>query len=317
MTKYIDVKRLEFMVTYECNSHCKHCLLGEEKRGLKPKSISSELAVRIVKEVTRDYSPSSLMTFGGEPLLFPEVVCSIHQAAKEQGIGSREIITNAGYPRSESEFKKVANRLAESGVTRADVSVDSFHQEYIPVSIVEHNTRSLVDAGIPVFWNPAWVGSMTEKNPWNERTWTILNQLAHLPVPPVTELSGNSIQPEGNALKWLSEFLPSKIPNPEGRCEDVPYTSRLDKITGISVEPDGSVLVCKEFVIGNAQQEDLGEILKRYDPYQVPEMKAILERGIDGLAEFALERGIEVRTGEYYSICDKCVDTRRKLKKLK
>ena len=171
MTNYIDVKRLEFMVTYECNSHCKHCMLGEEKRGLKPHSINSELATRIVKEVTRDYSPTSIMTFGREPLLFPEVVCAIHQAAKEEGISIREIITNAGYPRSETEFKKVAKRLAESGITHATVSVDSFHQEYIPVSIVEHNVQSLVDAGIAVFWNPSWVASMTDKNPWNDRTW--------------------------------------------------------------------------------------------------------------------------------------------------
>lgn len=316
MTKYIDVKRLEFMVTYKCNSHCKHCLLGEEKRGLKPQSISSKLATRIVKEVTSDHSPISIMTFGGEPLLFPEVVCPIHQAAKEQGISRREIITNAGYPRSETEFRKLAVRLAESGVTYAAVSVDSFHQEYIPIEIVEHNVRSLVYAGISVSWNPAWVGSITEKNPWNERTWAILDQLAHLPVPPVTKLNGNTIQPEGNALNWLSEFLPPRIPDPEGRCEDVPYTSRLDQITGISIEPDGDVSVCKEISIGNANQNNVAYILQDYDPYETAEMEAILLGGTSGLTKFAREKGIEPGPEGYYSICHKCVDIRRKLLKI-
>ena len=317
MTNYIDVKRLEFMVTYECNSHCKHCMLGEEKRGLKPHSINSELATRIVKEVTRDYSPTSIMTFGGEPLLFPEVVCAIHHAAKEQGIGIREIITNAGYPRSETEFKKVAKRLAESGITHATVSVDSFHQEYIPVSTVEHNVQSLVDAGISVFWNPSWVGSMTDKNPWNDRTWAILDQLSYLPVLPVTESNGNTIEPKGNALNYLSEYLLPRIPNPEGRCEDVPYSSRLDQITSISVEPNGDISVCLEIFIGNANQNKVTDILQGYDPYKTAELEAILLGGLSGLTEFARSKGVEPDPEGYYSICHKCVDIRRKLLSVK
>ena len=317
MTNYIDVKRLEFMVTYECNSHCKHCMLGEEKRGLKPHSINSELATRIVKEVTRDYSPTSIMTFGREPLLFPEVVCAIHQAAKEEGISIREIITNAGYPRSETEFKKVAKRLAESGITHATVSVDSFHQEYIPVSIVEHNVQSLVDAGIAVFWNPSWVGSMTDKNPWNDRTWAILNQLSYLPVPPATESNGNTIEPKGNALNYLAEYLPPRIPDPEGRCEDVSYSSRKDHETNISVEPDGDISVCPEISIGNANRSNVADLLRDYDPYEIAEIKAILLGGMSGLTKFARSKGIELDPGGYYSICHKCLDIKRKLSHIK
>ncbi len=315
MTNCIDVQRIEYMVTYECNSFCKHCMLGDEKRGLKPKSISSDLATRIIREITREYSPTSVMTFGGEPLLFPEVVCAIHRTAKEQGIPWREIITNAGYPRSETEFREVANRLGEAGVTRADVSVDVFHQEYIPVKVVERNVQSLVDAGIPVFWNPAWVGSMTDENTWNERTREVLKQLAHLPVPPVTAYNGNAIEPKGNALKWLSEYMPSKIPNPEGRCEDVPYTSRMDQLNGISIEPDGNVSVCNELFIGNAARDNVADIVKGYDPYKIEAIRAILRGGVAGLASFAREKGVEPEPGGYYSICDECIDLRRKLKK--
>jgi hypothetical protein len=292
-------------------------MLGEEKRGLKPHSISSKLAARIVKEVTRDYSPASIMTFGGEPLLFPEVVCAIHQAAKEEGISTREIITNAGYPHSETEFKKVAKRLAESGVTHATVSVDSYHQEYIPVSIVEHNVQSLVDAGISVFWNPSWVGSMADKNPWNGRTWAILDQLSYLPVPPVNESNGNTIEPKGNALNYLSEYLPPRIPNPEGHCEEVPYSSRLDQITSISVEPNGDISVCLEIFIGNANQNKVTYILQGYDPYETTELETIILGGLSGLTEFARSKGVEPDPGGYYSICHKCVDIRRKLSSIK
>lgn len=34
------------------------------------------------------------MTFGGEPLLYPEVVCKIHEAGKKMNIPKREIIAS-------------------------------------------------------------------------------------------------------------------------------------------------------------------------------------------------------------------------------
>ena len=142
--QYINVDRIEFMVTYRCNSNCKHCQLGVELRNTIPASISGELASRIVREVTDKYSPASIMTFGGEPLLYPDVVCDIHRTAKERGIKARTIITNIGYPREESEFLTVAKKLGDSGVTHIVASVDSFHEEYIPLETVMQNRGSAV-----------------------------------------------------------------------------------------------------------------------------------------------------------------------------
>jgi len=90
MSKYINLNRIEFIVTWQCNSSCKHCSVSG-KRSFKPAVINGELAIQIIKEVTKDYSPTSIMTFGGEPLLYLEVVCAIHRAAKTYGIGRRQI----------------------------------------------------------------------------------------------------------------------------------------------------------------------------------------------------------------------------------
>ena len=312
--KYVDVHRLEFVVTWTCNSRCKHCLVGQ-KRGSKS-SLSAELAVRMVKQIADAYSPTSMMTFGGEPLLFPEVVCAVHEAAKDRAIPRRDIITNAGYPPSEREFRKVAVRLAESGVTHAAVSVDAFHQEHISVATVERNVRLLLDAGISVLWNPCWVVSPEHENRWNERTRKIIDAL-HLSIPAVTESDGNVVQPSGNALKWLRDYLPTKTLAPEGTCEDVPYAGRLDKITSISIEPDGSVMVCKDLLIGNANEQDVGDMLSRYDPYRIPEAAAILRGGMAEVEELARGKGITLEPTGYYSICDKCVDLGRKLAEMR
>lgn len=309
MNKYINLDRIEFVVTWQCNSQCKHCSVAG-KRVKKPSVISGELATNIVKQLTNVYSITSVMTFGGEPLLFPDVVWAIHKAATLGGIGRREIITNAGWLCSLKESHSIALKLAESGVTGIAVSADAFHQEHIPVDLVKQNVKNLIDTGIRVTWNPCWVVSETHNNPWNEQTRAILSDLSYLGA---TVSEGNNVQPAGNALKWLTDLLPSRSLTPEGTCEDVPYAGRLDKITSISVEPDGSILVCKDLSIGNPSEQNILDILESYNPNKIPETEAILRGGTIRLAEYARQKGILPNTEGYFSICDKCIDLRRRL----
>ena len=97
LSPYMHIHRIEFMTTYFCPGRCKHCSVGER---LNPKQgeihVQPEKAVNAIKKIAELFPVSSVMTFGGEPLLFPEVVCAIHQAAASCGIPKRQIITN-GY----------------------------------------------------------------------------------------------------------------------------------------------------------------------------------------------------------------------------
>ena len=155
MNDYLSVRRIEFEVTHRCNSHCVHCQVDDGKRNSRPAVIDRDLAVHIVRRVAKAQSvrsgapPYSLMTFGGEPLLYPDVVCAVHATARDCGIVSREIIANAGTPRSGKEARDLAFRSAASGVTGISISVDAFHQEHIPLQVVERNVRYYVEAGIP------------------------------------------------------------------------------------------------------------------------------------------------------------------------
>jgi hypothetical protein len=304
LRKYVDIKRIEFVVTWQCNSHCKHCSVGDKKIS-RPVVIDADVATRIVREITRAYSPASIMTFGGEPLLYPDIVCSIHKAATDCGISRREIITNAGWPRSEKEFTIISKKLADSGVNNIAVSVDAFHQEYIPIDVVGRNVRALINAGIPVGWNPCWVVSREHNNPWNERTKAILSALVNITgIVRDKEDEGNNVQPAGRALKWLREYFPSRTKTPLGTCEDVPYTGRLDMISCVSIEPDADIKVCNEYSIGSASERNVVDILQDYDPYNDPEVEAVLIGGTTKLAEYAWDKGILPDQNGYYTICD-------------
>ena len=314
MNRYLTVRRIEFVITYLCNSKCRHCQLGEEKERRRFSShIDKDTAVEIVRKVGRKYKPESVMTFGGEPLLYPEIVYAIHNEAKRMRIPVRDVITNGFWSRKSGETEEIADNLAKSGVTEVSVSVDAFHQEFVPLKFVKKAAESLLKAGIPrVSWNPCWVISKDHNNSYNRKTRAILKELER--DLPIAESSGNIAQPEGRALSWLKDFLPQKLRMPKEKCGDMPYTERLNCVKSISVEPDGRVAVCKDLHIGSAYERDIIDIIENYDPFMIPEAKAMIEEGVGGLMDWARTKGVKPDLKGYYNACHMCVDIRRRVK---
>jgi len=205
-----------------------------------------------------------VMTFGGEPLLYPETVYAVHATATECGIPDRVIITNVSFPSDEDEFRKVAQKLAACGVNEIYLSVDAFHQEYIPKEIVKQNSRLLLEAGIDdLKWNVSWIVSPEADNPWDEHTRHILAYLDDWGLPK----DDVYITPDGKAQHYLAEYLAIRQPKPSGTCDDKPFTGRLDEVKSISVEPDGSLTICDPLMsIGNLHEGHAADICQIYDP---------------------------------------------------
>jgi len=311
MSEYIVPKRIEFVVTRLCNGKCRHCYATKHRRGF-PRHVDKALAIDIVRKVGEKYDVESVMTFGGEPLLFPDITCSIHKEATELGISLREVITNGYWSNNVQKIREIARNLAESGVNDIHFSVDTFHQEYIPLSIVRKAVESCLEASIEdIAWNPCWVISEDDDNMYNQKTKFILRELEDLPV---RVSRGNIVEPDGLALINLREFLPKKKRIETGKCGDRPHTEPLDSITCICVESDGRIAVCNDFHIGNASEKDILDILKNYNPFEIPEMKAIIEKGMRGLVDLAKKKGVEPDPDGYYSICHMCTEIRRSIK---
>jgi MoaA/NifB/PqqE/SkfB family radical SAM enzyme len=306
------MNRIEFAVTYLCNGGCKHCYSIQGKERF-PEHIDKSIAVEIVRKVGKKYDPESIMTFGGEPLLFPEIVCAIHKEAMNVGIPIREVITNGYWSRDTEKIREIAKDLAESRVNSIIISVDAFHQEHVPLDIVRKTAEACLEAGIEdISWNPCWVLSEDTDNQYNQKTKSILKELEDLPI---RNSGGNVMEPDGLALVNLKEFLPLKRKIPAAKCGDMPYTDPLDSVKGIYVEPDGEIAVCKDFYIGNASKTDIVNLIESYDPFEIPEMKAIVENGMEGLVNWAKTKGVEPDQEGYYSICHMCTDIRKRISK--
>lgn len=250
MNNYVkNLNRIEFVITYGCTGRCKHCSEGDHSSA--GQFIEPEAAARVVRDTAGKYAINSVMTFGGEPLLYPESVYAVHRAATEMKIPDRQLITNGFFSRDSEKIKRVAGELAGCGVNDILVSADAFHQETIPLAPVKEFATEIKKAGIRVQVQPAWLVGKEHENPYNRRTVEILEEFEAMGIP---QSDGNVIIPAGNARKYLSDYYDLS------KEYISPYEEDPRDIRAISVEPNGNVLG------GNIYRAGILEILEGYDP---------------------------------------------------
>ena len=235
-------------MTYACTGRCKHCSEGEHTSC--GERIDPKIAADAVRKIAAEYDIKTVMTFGGEPLLYTDAVYAIMAAAKELNIPKRQVITNGYFSKNADIIHEVAKRLASCGVNNLLLSVDAFHQETIPLRVVKQFATEAKKCGIPIRLQPAWLVNVTDDNLYNRKTREILYSFADMELP-VGE--GNVIFPEGNALKYLAEYFTDTLP-------ENPYVENPRDVRCVSFEPNGNVLG------GNVYERDIMEIIKDYAP---------------------------------------------------
>jgi MoaA/NifB/PqqE/SkfB family radical SAM enzyme len=172
------------------------------------------------------------------------------RVAKELNIPKRQVITNGYFSKNTDKICEVARTLAECGVNDLRLSVDAFHQETIPLDTVKLFAKEAKKYNISIKLQPAWLVSLDDDNLYNKKTREILESFLD------TEIAvgeGNVIFPEGNALKYLSEYFLGDIPKN-------PYVEAPCDIRCISFSPNGDVLD------GNVYKQDIMKIIKNYEP---------------------------------------------------
>jgi hypothetical protein len=303
MSRYIDLNRIEFIITDACSGRCKHCSNGE--RLDKGGSVDADAAVTAVKSLAERHTVTSVMTFGGEPLLFADTVCKIHTVARDCGIPKRQLITNGFFSKDSQTIDDTAKALCISGVNDVLLSVDVFHQEFIPVEPVMMFTEALLRHNTPsIRVHPAWVVNEENDNPYNTETKRLLKLFTDKGILTST---GNNIFPSGNALKHLSEYFsaPPEELDLSALCGSAPYTSRLDEIDCIGINPNGDVNLCS-ITIGNVYDDDVLNIVDNYDPYSNPVWCAVLSGGVAELMRYMEAQGVTVDINDCRSACGVC-----------
>ena len=147
-------------MTYACTGRCKHCSEGDHTNCSE--HIDPQIAADAVRKIATEYDIKTVMTFGGEPLLYTDAVYAIMTAANELNIPKRQVITNGYFSKNPEKNREVAERLAACGVNDLLLSVDAFHQENIPLDVVKQFAAEAKTCGIPIRLQPAWLVSATD-----------------------------------------------------------------------------------------------------------------------------------------------------------
>ncbi len=244
-----NLNRIEFVITNGCSGHCKHCSQGDHND--KIEHIESDIAVKIIEDVCKNYDITSLMTFGVDKLLFPEITAAIHKTAKKCNIKSRDLITNGYFSKDNGRIKEVAKMIADSGVANVLLSVDTFHQQTIPIDKVELFADFLLEYGVNIEVHPAYLVSEKDDNEYNIETRKILQPFVDKGI---KVSSGNVILPIGNAKKYFGEYYD------DSEEYTSPYGQDKENITAISINPNGDILG------GNIYNDNIIDILNKYQP---------------------------------------------------
>lgn len=299
---YMHLNRIEFSVTNICTSHCKHCSVGDVPTNERV-SLDTAAAVEVIKKLSALFNIESVMTFGGESLLYTDTTCAIHKKAMECGIPQRQLITNGYFSKDGEKIRAVAKALKESGVNSLLLSVDAFHKEFIPLEKVYLFAKALCDEAIEGFeLQPSWVVNRRHCNIYNEQTEECLRFFSDLKIP---VNGGDNIFLQGNAARYLSDFYEKKPLELNAKCGEAPYTDRLDDIKTLAISANGDVVACC-FVIGNIYRDDIEDIVKRYNPQENPAMTAVMRGGVSALIDYTKKFGITVDVSQFYSACSVC-----------
>ena len=188
MNQYLqNLKKIEFVITYACTGKCKHCSEGDHRAC--GERIDPEKAADAVRRIASAYPIRTVMTFGGEPLLYPEAVYAVQTAARDMEIEKRQVITNGWFSKDPARIAAVAEGLAACGVNDVLLSADAFHQETIPIEPVKLFASELKKRGVLIRhfssdriaqYNRITVGTKEQMDVFLAKTKEIIKELGKI-----------------------------------------------------------------------------------------------------------------------------------------
>src|SRR5436305_2340372 len=113
------IKSMRISITDKCNFRCTYCMPAEGLPWLKKSQILSYEELERITRVAVSIGIEQIRLTGGEPLVRRDVPDFVRQLRKIEGLRSLSLTTNGIL------LKQQAKALAEAGLTRINVSLDS------------------------------------------------------------------------------------------------------------------------------------------------------------------------------------------------
>ena len=295
------------IVNLKCASACRHCLYGCSGRW--PDDYADSAATRANLSVIKKLGRPSVHIGGGEPFLHPEKLFTVLDVAREVGVTIDYIETNSSWVKDEAWTDDVLRGVRAQGVYCLLLSMDPFHNEYIPFIKVKKLMAACRRTGLDVFpWRAEFAEDLQRLDV--HRTHT-LDEFAEAFGDGYIRNLINRYGPteRGRSLDLVRPYrrhLPADtiLDRNETPCRE------LDSTSHFHIDLYGNYLpgLCSGLAI---HREDLGQPVAD-DTY--PFLNALYTRGIRGLYELATQTAaFQVRPEGYMSKCDLCFHIRKYL----
>lgn len=300
----MNLNRLEFSLTKKCNSQCIYCQADAGPWRNEVMEVSD--ACNYLSETAQVTDLKSFLLFGGEPMLYPTHAVAIFKKAQQLKTPKIGMLTNGTWGKDKAQAERLAKRLKNSGLNVLGISVDAFHQQFIPLVQTRNAAQAAIKAGIEqVTWNVAVLESLDGLNHYDKATNHILKQLKPIGI----EAHVHRVSAAGRALQTMLRYF-EKTPL-DGPCEgETPMENTVKDPTSITIEPGGEVDICWHLSIGNAENTPLRQIISNYDWRRNPVTRTLAEEGPTGLLKQYNQAGhFDLKT--YVNKCHLCTEIRK------
>lgn len=293
------------ITNYDCSAACAHCAYCSSPKWPK-ENMSHEMAMRLFRFL-RQSGCGSVHIGGGEPLLRPDKLYPVLEDAGEAGIAIEYVETNASWHKSSEKTELILRNLRQRGVDTLLISMDPFHNEFIPFRQVKDLIRCCHENGIGVFaWKEAFfdeLDAMGEDAPHTLEEWS--SRFGEGNLASLIQRYGLGLK--GRALAtfrpWLEQMPLERILQASAPCKELagPYHFHLD--------------LFGNFIPQSCQGLSLSfeDIRQGVTTAAYPVFSRLYEDGIGSLLSYArAEHGFAPAT-TYVGKCDLCWAIRKHL----
>ncbi|NLC44433.1 MAG: radical SAM protein [Clostridiales bacterium] len=308
MTKKLTVNRLisgGIITNYYCSSKCKHCSYSSSP-DWDHDYMTGEMADKIFKILKR-LGCHAVHIGGGEPLLLPEKLLQVLKSAKQNNIGIEYIETNASWFTDKTKAMSILTKLQENQVDTLLISMDPYHNEYIPFRKVKGLIEACRKANMGVFhWlSEFWadLDSMDDQKTHSlEEYGEVFGQeyLTDLPGRYGLSLKGRAFHTYRSRIKVepLQQILENSSP-----CRLLSGTHHFHVDLYGNFIPQS----CPGFSI------NLEDLAKGADPEKYKILSELSSSGIHSMLDVAISNYGYKPKSKYAGKCDLCYDIRRYL----
>jgi hypothetical protein len=284
--------------THRCNAHCDMCYESAGPRGSDLRGVATlplDVTLRVIDEAAQlDQLGPRVHLSGGEIFLDWDQALTICRRAADRGFPNVGATTNGFWAASRDIAARRCEEMSAAGVTYLEVSVDRWHQSFVPIDRIRNLLRSARSTGIRIMLRTLSTRSHHADEP--------LRELGDAELMGVV-IANSRLYPVGRAATEISYDDVYFGRGLEGSCE---------RMLNLTVAPNGNVYPCcagadvtESMAAGNVCREPLARIVTKMS--MNPLICRVVRMGVTSLLPMIEELGYAGRFPDRHAcLCHLC-----------